>query len=203
MIKNIIFDLAGVILNLNLERDTEALLNVGLPDFAGCLKNQAIADALIPYINGLVGEEEFLCAIRPFCNKDATDKDILWAMDAVLDDIPKERLLMLTELRKKYRVYLLSNIYEKAWDHTLRQFEKNGYTTDDCFDKVFLSYEMQLAKPNPQIFRQVFDETGIIPDETVYFDDSHENILAGKALGLNAYLVDMNNLEEVIEKVYA
>ena len=53
------------------------------------------------------------------------------------------------------------------------------------------------------LFRQVFDETGIIPDETVYFDDSHENILAGKALGLNAYLVDMNNLEEVIEKVYA
>lgn len=203
MIKNIIFDLAGVILNLNLERDTEALLSVGLPDFDGCVKNKDIANAIVPYINGLVSEEEFLRTVRPFCNEDATDKDILWAMDAVLDDIPRERLLMITELRKKYRVYLLSNIYEKAWNHTLRQFDKNGFTTDDCFDRVFLSYEMQLAKPDPRIFQQVFAETGINPDETVYFDDSKENIFAGKAIGLNACLVEMNNLEGVIETVNA
>ena len=198
MIKNILFDLAGVILNLNLERDTQALLSVGLPDFAGCLKNPAIVNALLPYLNGLCTEEEFLRAARPFCREDATDEEILWAMDAVLDDIPQSRIEMLLELRKKYRVFLLSNLYEKAWAHTIRQFEKNGHEPDDCFDHIFLSYEMNLAKPDPRIYEQVFQETGINPDETVYFDDSRENVEAGLALGMKAVLVEMNHLEKVV-----
>ncbi len=200
MIKNIIFDLAGVILNLNLKRDTEALLGAGLPDFEGCLKNPAIVNAIVPYINGLCTKEEFLKAARQVCREDATDKEILWAMDAVLDDIPAERLQMLVDLRKKYRVFLLSNLYVSAWEHTLRQFDKAGFTPEQCFDRVFLSYEMQLAKPDPRIFQQVFAETGINPDETVYFDDSRENITAGTALGLHSFLVPMNQLETVIDE---
>lgn len=199
MIKNIIFDLAGVVLNLNLERDTRELNNVGLPDFEGCLKNPGIMSALVPYINGLSSPEEFLKAIRPYCSEDVKDEDIFWSMDAVLDDIPRERLEMLVELRKHYKVYLLSNLYPSAWAHTLKQFEKNGFTTEQCFDKIFLSYEMQLAKPDPRIFQQVFDETGIDPDETVYFDDTRENIVAGNAMGLHSYLVEMNQLEKCCE----
>lgn len=198
--KNIIFDLAGVILNLNLERDTKALLSVGLPDFAGCVKHPGIVAALLPYLNGLCTKEAFIEAARPFCREDVTDKEILWAMDAVLDDVPLERIEMLLELRKKYRVFLLSNIYVDAWQHTVKQFEKHGYKPEDCFEHLFLSYEMNLAKPDPRIYQQVFAEAGINPDETVYFDDSRENIEAGKALGMHSYLVKMNQLEEAIKE---
>ena len=198
MIKNIIFDLAGVVMNLNLERDSEALQSIGLPNFAECIKKKDIFAVLIPYLNVLASEEEFLKVARPLCPKSKTDKEILDAMDAVLDDVPLARIKTILELRKKYRIFMLSNIYASAWQHIAHQFAIHGYKPEDCFERLFLSYEMQLAKPDPRIFQQVFSETGINPDETVYFDDSMENISMGKNLGLHARLVPMNHLDEVL-----
>ena len=196
MIKNIIFDLAGVVLNLNLERDMKALSDAGLPDFKGCVENPQIAGAMMPYLNGLCSETEFLDNIRPFCKPDANNAEILWAMDAVLDDIPRSRLSKIVELKSRYKVYLLSNIYDKAWQHALRMFEVAGYKTEECFDELFLSYEMSLAKPDPKIYLAVFNATGTKPEETVYFDDSKDNIEMGKKLGMDSRLVKMNCLED-------
>lgn len=195
MIRNIIFDLAGVLLNLNIERDTEALLSVGLPDFDGCIANKGIRIPISLYLNGLSDKETFLKDIRPFCSPEATDAEILASMDAVLDDFPAARLASLVELRKRYQVYLLSNLYDTAWDHTLEQIREEGYTVEQCFDQTFISYMMQLAKPDPRIYQEIFKATGINPEETIYFDDSRENIESGKRLGLQTCLVPMNEIE--------
>ncbi len=195
MIRNIIFDLAGVLLNLNIERDTEALLSVGLPDYEGCIAHPEIVGPISLYLNGLTGKDTFLQDIRPFCRPDATDTEILDSMDAVLDDIPASRLSALVELRKRYQVFLLSNLYDTAWVHTQKQFMKAGFSDEQCFDQIFLSYKMQLAKPDPRIFHEVFDTTGIKAEETLYFDDTRDNIASGKRLGLQTCLVPMNELE--------
>ena len=200
MIKNIILDLAGVVLNLNLERDTQALHDVGLPDYKDCLQCPEIIIPMSAYLSGLLPIEDFLERIRPFCKQEATDDEILWSMDAVLDDIPQSRLARIAELRKKYRVYLLSNIYEAAWNHTLLQMEKHGYVPNDCFDQLFLSYEIKLAKPNPLIFHHLFQETGLNPEETVYFDDTEENVRIGSELGLHTCFVPMNKLEDCLDQ---
>lgn len=194
--RNIIFDLAGVVLNLNLERDTKALNGAGLPDFMGCLKDEKIRVPLLEYVNGLIEKPEFLRRMRPVCKLNVTDEEMLWAMDAVLDDIPKARLETIIRLREKYNVYLLSNIYVDAWQHAVREIERHGFTVEDCFDKTYLSYEMMLAKPDARIFEAVFKDAGIDPSETLYFDDSKDNIEAGLALGLQAHLVKMNCLED-------
>ena len=195
MIRNIIFDLAGVLLNLNLERDTEALLSVGLPDFEGCITSREIHGPISKYLYGLSDKAEFLKAIRPFCFPEATDEEILASMDAVLDDIPSSRLAALVELRKHYKVYLLSNLYDTAWDLTQELIQKEGYTIEQCFDEAFISYKMRLAKPNPLIYQKVFEATGIKPEETIYFDDSHDNIEAARKLGIISCLVPMNRIE--------
>lgn len=199
--KNIIFDLAGVVLNLNLERDTEALHSVGLPDFEGCLADRSIASPLLDYLNGQISADLFVERIAPHCRPDATREEILYSMDAVLDDIPQERLATIAALSKKYRVFLLSNIYEAAWQHTLNEFSQKGYCLEDCFEKVFLSHEMQLAKPDPRIYNKVIEETGITPEETLYFDDSRANIEAAQALGFRSVLVKINKLESVIATI--
>lgn len=199
MIKNIIFDLAGVLLNLNVERDTIALNAVGLPDWMGCMAKPDLMRPLNLYLNGLIGQEEFLTMIRPFCRPDATDNEILYSMDAVLDDIPVSRLQRLVELRKKYKVYLLSNLYDTAWEYTKREFERQGFTFEQCFDQTFFSQHMHLAKPDPKIYQAVFDATGINPAETIYFDDSRENIEGGTRMGLKSVLVPMNHIEELKE----
>ena len=195
MIRNIIFDLAGVLLNLNLERDTEALLSVGLPDFEGCIANREIHGPISRYLYGLSDKAEFLKAIRPFCFPEATDEEILASMDAVLDDIPSSRLAALVELRKHYKVYLLSNLYETAWDLTQQLIRNEGYTVEQCFDEAFISYKMHVAKPNPLIYQKVFEATSIQPEETMYFDDSRDNIEAARKLGIVSCLVPMNEIE--------
>lgn len=199
MIKNIIFDLAGVLLNLNVERDTLALQAVGLPDWMGCMAKPDLMRPLNLYLNGLIGQTEFLPMIRPFCRPDATDAEILYSMDAVLDDIPASRLQRLVELRKRYRVFLLSNLYDTAWEYTCREFARQGFTFEQCFDQTFFSQQMHLAKPDPKIYQAVFDATGILPEETIYFDDSRENIEGGKKVGLHAVLVPMNQIETLAE----
>lgn len=201
MIKNIILDLAGVVLNLNLERDTKALNDIGLPDFDECLRRQELRIPLLDYLNGLTSEHDFLNHIRPFCSQSSTNNDILDAMDAVLDDIPKSRLQLIISLRKDYRVFLLSNIYEKAWQYAVERIEEQNHTVEECFEKAFLSYEMMMAKPDPRIFHAVIEATGIIPEETLFLDDTRSNVDVANNLGFNAVLVEMNKLEDCLSDV--
>lgn len=198
MIKNIIFDLAGVLLNLDLEQDTRALHSLGLPDFDECLRRPEICRPTLAYLNGILPGPDFCHQIRPLCRAGVTDQEILAGMDAVLGDLPLSRLKWLKELRQKYRVFLLSNLNESAWQYTQRQFAAHGVNPNDCFDQIFLSYQLQLAKPDPRIYQHVIAQTGILPAETLYFDDTRENVEAGNALGLHSVLVPMNQLEEIV-----
>lgn len=200
-IRNIVLDLAGVVLNLDLDRDTEALNGVGLPDFEGCLKDEAIATPMLAYLNGLMPSNTFCKAMHQLCRSGVTDDEILYAMDAVLDIVPRERIDLLVSLRKKYRVFLLSNIYETAWQHAVNEIEKHGVTLDDCFERIFLSYKMNLAKPDLRIFLKMIEETGIKPEETIYFDDSRSNVQAGREIGFVSHLVPMNELDEMLKKL--
>ena len=195
--ENYIFDLAGVIINLDLERDTKALNYIGLPDFEGCIQQPEIAVPTLSYLNGLMSEQDYCDTIRPLCREGISDEDILWAMDDVLDIIPESRIQMLLELRKHHKVYLLSNIYDRGWQIATNAFRKHGVEPEDCFDQLFLSHEMQLAKPDPRIFQAVIDATGISPEETLFFDDSRSNIATAKSMGFQAHLAPMNKLEDV------
>ena len=195
--ENYIFDLAGVIINLDLERDTKALNYIGLPDFEGCIRQPEIAVPTLSYLNGLMSEQDYCDTIRPLCREGISDEDILWAMDDVLDIIPESRIQMLLELRKRHKVYLLSNIYDRGWQIATNAFRKHGVEPEDCFDQLFLSHEMQLAKPDPRIFQAVIDATGISPEETIFFDDSRSNIATAKSMGFQAHLAPMNKLEDV------
>jgi len=194
MIKNIIFDFAGVIMNLDIERDTKSLLKAGLPDWMGCLSNKELRHVLLEFLNGLMPWEEFLRAIKPFCKADVTEEEIYNAMHDVLDDVPASRMAWIKSLGKDYNIYLLSNISDTSWAICLERIAETGYILDECFDKVFLSYEMQLAKPDRRIYEEVIKATGIKPEETIYFDDTRENVEAGSALGINSILVKMNHI---------
>lgn len=201
MIKNIIFDLAGVLLNLDIERDTEALAHIGLPDFVSCLSDPRIAVPMTAYLNGLKGKDDFCRDLRPCCRQGVTDGEMLWAMDAVLADIPSPRIELLISLRKKYKVFLLSNIYDSAWEHSLKEITGKGFHVSQCFDRLFLSHEMGLAKPDPKIFQAVIEDTGINPCETLYLDDTRANVETGCTLGFQSILVPINGLEQILSEL--
>jgi len=195
MIKNILIDFAGVIMNLDLERDTRSLNAAGLPDWKGCMADIPLREVLLRYLNGLMPWEDFVPAIKPFCKDNVSEMELYDAMNDVLGDVPAERVEWLLQLREKYNVYLLSNICRESWAICRQRFEASGHTLDECFDRVFLSYEMQLAKPDERIFLEVEKATGLVPVETLYYDDTRENIDAGHRRGYRCISVIMNQLE--------
>ena len=199
MIRSLIFDLGGVLLNYDIEADTRALAEAGLPEYSAWGSCPGLGQIANLYLNGLMTEEGFCKRIDPFCRPGTSDAAKLHSMQAVLSDIPESRLKVLRKLREKYRIYLLSNINHLSWKYSLEQFENAGISPDECFDKVFLSFEMGIAKPDPAIFRRILKDTGAKAGETLFLDDSTENIAAATASGIQTYRVPMNTPEEILK----
>jgi len=195
--KNIIFDLGGVIVNYDIEADTRALHNAGLPTYEECCDHPEISKIMNDFLNGLTPWEEYKKRIQPYCIPNITDEILLHAMDDVMGDIPVSRLEKIVELRKSHRVYLLSNICEYTWLRIVEKLAKLGYKPEDLFDQIFLSYEMQLAKPDVRIYQQVIQETGIVPEETIFFEDTQANLDGASPLGIQGCKVEMNGLEKI------
>lgn len=201
MIRNLIFDLGGVILNYDVEADTRALAQAGLPEYASWDQYPELGKVANLYLNGLISDEEFCTRIDPFCAEGTSDGVKSNSMQAVLADIPRERLETIMSLRGRYRIFLLSNINHLSWEYALTQFGKAGVDPSDCFDGLFLSYELGLAKPDARIFRHVLETTGSLAGETLFLDDSSDNIRAAQELGIEAFKVPMNSPEEILDKL--
>ncbi len=162
MIKNLIFDLGGVIENLHMDQAEKAFREIGMDLMKSISDDPNIVKAVMNYINGFMSEPEVAAVIRSYCMPDVTDEQIMLAMLAECGDIPVARLEALKSLRSRYKVYLLSNISERFWVDAVQKMNAQGYSPEDCFDRCFLSYEMQLAKPDARIYQQVVCETGSV-----------------------------------------
>ena len=119
------------------------------------------------------------------------NNDIDNAWNAMLLDFPKERLILLAELKKDYRLFLLSNTNE-IHINTISKILENNYGFKDLshlFEKIYYSYKIGLRKPDIKIFQHVLNENGLIPEETLFIDDCATHIDGAKSLGINAYLL--------------
>ena len=97
---------------------------------------------------------------------------------------------MLCALHQRFRILLLSNTNAIHFPHSVRtQITDKGYQIEQLIDKCYLSYEIHLSKPQPEIFRFLLDTEQLDPAECLFFDDSARNIETAKALGINAMLV--------------
>lgn len=188
-IKAIIFDLGGVLIDLDKAACISAFQKIGYAKASEMLDCYAQKGALSLLEEGKISPDEFHDAIRSVINKPVTDTEIDNALNTFLLDIPDYKLNMLLKLKEKYRIYMLSNTNKIMMDHMLENaFRKQGLTVDDYFDKLFLSYEMKLSKPNPEIFESMLSEAGIRAEETLYIDDAPANIEMAKAFGGETYL---------------
>lgn len=187
-IKNLIVDFGGVLINLDRQRCVENFKKLGLTDIEdflglygqqGLFKNQE---------KGLITSEEFREGIREKIGKPVTDSQIDDAWNSFLVDIPLYKLDLLLKLREKYVVYLLSNTNEIHWRWSCNHaFPYRGFRVEDYFEKIYLSYEMKMLKPDIEIFEAVLQDEDIDPLQTLFIDDSEANCLAAQTLGLSTY----------------
>ena len=204
MIRNIILDFGGVIINLNYYATKMAFENLGAKNFDEVFnqwKQKPFFDLLD---KGLLTDEEFYSAIKQELHLDATDAEIEFAWNAMLLDIPKHRLELLNQLRKNYNLFLLSNtnhIHLKS----ISKYLQSTYGFSDiaeCFNKAYYSCDCKLRKPDYEFFNLVLNENQLEKTETLFVDDTIQHVEAAKSIGLQAALLEKNTeLKSLLEQL--
>ena len=200
MIKNIIFDLGGVLVKLDKLRCIEAFTKIGHPDFGRVINEYFQEGFFMDYEKGSITTKEFRDKVRADMRTAVSDSEIDNAMAAFLPGIPNDKLDALKHYAKKYRIFLLSNTNPVAIETVKPMFQMGGQSMESYFEKMYLSYEMKCAKPDLKIFKMLIDDSGINPDETLFVDDSKVNLEAASELGIKtALMVQENNLINDLE----
>ena len=184
-IRNIIFDLGGVILNINPQLTVDAFRELGWNDFYEENNKRLSKDLFFNLEKGSFSPEAFRDNVRRMIGINRNDLEIDAAWSAMILDIPADRIRYLEDLKKRYRIFLLSNTNEIHRIKFHREFEANfGYSFYDLFEHNFYSHEMGMRKPNPEIYLKVLKETGLNPEETLFIDDMEENIGAARTTSM-------------------
>ena len=187
-IKNIVFDLGGVLVDLDFKAAINGLQQAGFAN----VKEQLLAfdrgGIFQKFEVGEITADEFRAAIRENSTVTLTDEEVDNLWNLMLLEIPREKLELILELRSKYMVYLLSNTNAIHWDYVCKNaFNYRGFRMEDYFEETFLSFEMHLAKPDKAIFEKVLSEANLLPEETLFIDDSEANCKAAQEVGIHAH----------------
>lgn len=184
MIKNLLFDLGGVIMDIDRNHCVEAFRKLGMENPDSFLNEYSQKGPFGDLESGTITVYEFHKALRSFLPSDITDEQMDEAFSDFLLGIPEERLDALKELRKKYKVYILSNTNPIMWYNRIAaEFAKQGGDISTYTDGTVTSFEEKVMKPDPEIFRAACKKLNIKPEETVFLDDSEANTEAAQALG--------------------
>ena len=195
-IKNIIFDLGGVILDIDENMAINQLQKKGFSDF------QLIQSPQFQALNerfdrDIISASTFRDRVKKMFGfprmSDASFDDI-W--NSMLLDIPVERIRAIEEIKQHYRIFLMSNTNEIHYDLYVRDLQlRFGYAEfDDLFDKSYFSFDTHLRKPDPLFFEMILDHQGLKPEETLFIDDSKTNIEAAMQLGLHVFHIKREEL---------
>jgi len=189
-IKNIVFDLGGVLLTLNWREAVRRFRSLGLERIEEVLDPYHQKGIFLELEEGRLSEEAFYDAVRAEAGKYISNDDILWGWMGFVKDCPEGKLTMLKDLKaRSYKLYLLSNTNPVVMKWALSpDFSKEGKSLSDYFDRLYLSYQMKCVKPSPEIFRKMIEDSGMHPAETLFIDDGAANVEMGKRLGFKTYL---------------
>ena len=199
MIKNIIFDLGGVLVGLDGQRCIDAFNAIGCERVAEYVRLRLTADLFLDIEEGTIDTAEFCAVVRRMTGCTAADSQIIGAWNTLLTEITDERKQRLKALRRAgYKVFLLSNTNDMHWQYTRQLLgdvergeskeERGEKECGDYFDYVFLSYRMHLSKPDVRIFEEVLRQAELQAEETLFIDDNRDNIQTAASLGIQTYL---------------
>ena len=195
-IKNIIFDLGGVILDIDETMTLHELQKMGVDGKSLMLDPRFIAlDE--KFERGIISASTFRKQMRLLLGKESLSDanfDFLW--NSMLLDIPRERIHALEQVKEHYNIFLMSNTNEIHYDLYVRDLQlRFGYKQfDDLFDKSYFSFDVHLMKPDPLFFEFIIDHQRLKPAETLFIDDTKANIVAAQAFGLHTYLIRRDEL---------
>jgi glucose-1-phosphatase len=185
-IKNLIFDLGGIIINIDFQLTFEAFAKASGKDIISTIKKFEDEKIFSRFEKGELTEKELRFFINQQLNTSLSDEALDQAWSALLQDIPAARIEMLKELGRSHRLFLLSNtnsIHIRAVNNILCKtcgIEK----LDLLFEKVYYSYDIKMAKPDVKIYEHVLTQNNLKAAESLFIDDNAENIKGASKAGL-------------------
>jgi putative hydrolase of the HAD superfamily len=193
-IRNIAFDLGGVVIALSYEQAVKRFEEIGLSDARKHLDAFCQQGIFGDLEKGVITPEEFRTEISRLVGRELSHDECRYAWHGYVEAVPQRNLQMLLRLRQLgYKVCLLSNTnpYMMQWAMS-NEFDGNGHSIEYYFDHLYLSYQCKQMKPSPEIFRVMLEGQQATPEETLFIDDGQKNIEAAKALGIQT-LFPKNN----------
>lgn len=188
-VKNIIFDLGNVILNIDIPRTIGVFSEWTGKKPEEVAKLFAEKDLFKNYETGLWDDRMFLNQVRNITGQQEwTDDKITEAWNTLLLDIPQDRIELLLALRKNYRLYLLSNTSPLHIRRVNEILHESAGISDlsELFEKVYYSYELGCMKPDAVIYEKVLENAGILAEESLFLDDNADNIAGAEAVGISS-----------------
>lgn len=188
MIQNIIFDFGGVLINLDTEAVPRGLARFGVP-----VPGSDLISLSQRYEKGEIDSESFLNSAKRALPGSSTE-EIRQIWNQTIADFPEERFEFLTELKKsgKYRMFLLSNTNALHIEQVRTTMGKTAYKAFyRCFEGFYLSHEIGMRKPDPEIFSFVLAQNGLQADRTLFIDDTQEHTLSAAKLGIRTWHLDI------------
>jgi FMN phosphatase YigB (HAD superfamily) len=190
-ISTLIFDFGGVLIDLDMNQSILNFKKLGVENVEKYLSNFGQLGFFMQLEKGKISAEEFRREIRKMTPKAITDSEIDDAWNAFLVRIPSEKLDIVYELRKKYRVIMLSNTNAIHFPYAEQTFfSYKNRSIDEYFDKCYRSYDMKMAKPDAEIFEAILSREQVAANQCLLLDDGPKNIEQAQKLGFQTYFVD-------------
>ncbi|MCA6074890.1 HAD family hydrolase [Fulvivirga sedimenti] len=196
---HIIFDLGGVLINLDMPRTFKAFQELA-PQSEVNWKEMLHHPIPLRYEQGFISDAEFRDGLREILKANVSDEQIDWAWNQMILDFPEDRFPLLEELAEKYVVLLLSNTNDIHLRYVHSKVQEMGYEElDQFFTKAHYSHRMGLRKPDQAIYQAVLAEHDIRGAQALFIDDNPFNIRAAGEMGIQTHhLTDINTLPDFI-----
>ena len=190
-IKNIIFDLGGIFIDIDYFKTEKAFTDLGVVNFHEKF-TQHHADPLFEDLEtGHITPEQFYNALRNTTVPKPEKEQIRDAWNAMLGGFDLRKLEWLETIKSKYKIYLFSNtnkIHYDAFQETFRK-QTGKQNFDDYFIKAYYSHTLGLRKPYPESFKTLLKQENLVASETLFIDDTPKNIEGAKKAGLQTELI--------------
>jgi putative hydrolase of the HAD superfamily len=185
--KAIIFDLGAVILNIDYQKTIDGFTKLGIKKAATLYSKKVQKNLFNQIETGKISKQKFLTELRKQTDN-ANIKLIEQAWNSMLLDLPEERLELIKKLKSNYEIYLLSNtntIHIEAFKKKLGNVKWLSFC--NLFDKMYLSHDLGIRKPDVKIFKYILKEQKLKAEEVFFIDDSPQHISSAKKLGINCH----------------
>lgn len=192
---SILFDLGGVLINLNYQKTIDAFKELGVKDLNLTYSQSSQTSLFDDYEIGKISTQQFINSIKKYVPADVTPNQIVHAWNAMILEFPVENLKFLEELSQYKSLYLLSNTNAI---HLQKVEQKLALRTDkklsDFFKKTYYSHEIQMRKPYAETFDFVCKDAGLTIEKTLFIDDSEQHLLGANSIGLETLHWSQNTL---------